>query len=144
VISFTVFTKWWYVLPVDGPDTMMAGFPLPYVSDGWHTSLSLQIFVIELLVDLLCYFLFWFIVVFCVDRFAIKIKLHKVVAIFLLSTAGLSIYSLFFVASISDNLVYLKRPFDAETLVTGYKFVWNENQRPDNFDFDEYERGKAK
>src|SRR5689334_21419761 len=89
VMSFAVFTEWWYVLIVDAPDTMMIGFPFPYACDAWYTSLALQIFVSELLIDLLVYFLFWFVIVFCIDRFLIKIKVPRIALILLFSFAGL-------------------------------------------------------
>jgi hypothetical protein len=144
VISFTVLTKWWYVLPVDAPDSMMLGFPLPYVCDGWGTSMSLQIFFFELLIDLLTYFSLWFVIVFCIDKFIFKIKLHKIVTILLLTTGGLFTCSLTYIASFHENLFYAKRNFDIDVLVTGYKFMWEGNTRPANFDFDEYYKRKNK
>ncbi len=61
IISFAVFTKWWFTVPVDAPDTMYWGFPFAFVGEGWHTSMSLQIFVMELIADLIFYFLFWYV-----------------------------------------------------------------------------------
>lgn len=144
IISFSVFTKWWYVLAIDSPDTMMIGFPLPYACDGWHTSLSLQIFTTELVIDLLTYFLFWFLIVFSIERFIVKINLSKAVTIMILSTTGLCILGLTLFAINPDNLFFVKRPFEIEVLKTGYKFVWDGNTRPENFDFDDYERSKRK
>jgi hypothetical protein len=131
VISFTVFTKWWYVLAVDAPDTMMIGFPLPYFCNGWHTSLSLQIFLTELFINLLTYLSFWFVVIFSIEKFLTKINLSKVVTLLLISTAGLCICGLTLFALNPDNLFYIKRPFDIEVLKTGYKFVWEVNPRPE-------------
>jgi hypothetical protein len=144
VISFTVVTKWWYVLPVDAPDSMMIGFPFPYVCDGWHTSMSLQIFFLELLIDLLIYFCFWFIIVFCVDKFIVKIKLYKVVSILLLTIGGLFTFCLTYIACMPDNLFYVKRNFDIDILATGHKFMWDGNPRPENFNFEEYHKKKNK
>jgi hypothetical protein len=138
----TIFTKWWYILPVDAPDSMMYGFPIPYSCNGWHTSLSYQIFIFEFLVDLLIHFAFWFVVAFIINRLIIKIRLHKIVVIALLSIAGLFAGGLILLASNSTNLFYLKRQFDIEILKTGYKFMWDGYSRPENFDFDEYERNK--
>lgn len=142
IISFTIFTKWWYVLPVDAPDTMMAGFPIIYVCSGWHTSLSLQIFITELFVDFLSYTGFWFIMIYSLNRYLLKIKLHKIITISLLSISGLFLIGMIFIGVNSNNLFYIKRPFDIEVLTTGYKFIWNGNTRPANFDFDEYEKNK--
>ena len=142
IISLTIFTKWWYILPVDAPDSMMYGFPIPYSCNGWHTSLSYQIFIFEFIVDLLIHFAFWFVVAFLINRLIIKIRLHKIIVIVLLSIAGLFAGGLILIASNSTNLFYFKRQFDIEILETGYRFMWDGYSRPENFDFDEYERNK--
>jgi hypothetical protein len=137
IISLTIFTKWWYILPVDAPESMMYGFPIPYSCNGWHTSLSYQIFIFEFLVDLLIHFAFWFVVAFLINRLIIKIRLNKIVVIVLLSIAGLFAGGLILVASNSTNLFYFKRKFDIEILKTGYRFMWDGYSRPENFDFEE-------
>jgi len=48
IIFFGAITKWRYVAVEDGPNEFLHGFPLPFMCRGWHTSLSLQIFVSEL------------------------------------------------------------------------------------------------
>jgi hypothetical protein len=145
LISFVLWTKWWmvYALPVDGPDIIMVGFPLTYAGDGWHTSMSLQIFYLELVIDLLTYFLFWFIVILIVDRFVVTIRPHRVVTIIMQSVAGACALGLIFIGSNSDNVHYFKRPYDIEVLDSGHKFHWEGNPRPLNFDYEEYERRKA-
>jgi hypothetical protein len=60
IISFAFFTKWWYALPVDAPDTMYWGFPFAYIGDGWGSSMTLQIFLIEFISDLLIISFFGF------------------------------------------------------------------------------------
>lgn len=144
LISFVLWTKWWmvYALPVDGPDIIMVGFPLTYAGDGWHASMSLQIFFIELAVDLLIYFLFWLLIVFLVDRFIVKIRLNRVATIVMQSIGGLFMLGLILIGANSDNLYYLKRPYDIEILDSGYKFYWDGNPRPENFDYKAYEKRK--
>ncbi len=68
VISFTLFTKWWSALPIDAPETTFIGFPFAYTGRGWHTSLSHQVFVVELIADITIYFSFWLLLIFCFDR----------------------------------------------------------------------------
>src|SRR6476620_9243134 len=130
VISFATFTKWWYALPVDAPDTMFTGFPFPFVCKGWHTSLSLQVFVTEFVADLLTYFLFWFVLMFCIDRFITKLKTHKVVTVSLWFLSGLIIAFSILLAANKDNLFYIKRPFGMKVMETGYQFGWQHKQRP--------------
>lgn len=136
VISFAIFTKWWYVLPVDAPDTLMSGFPLPFVCPGWHTSLSLQIFVGEWIIDFGVYFLFWFLLIYGIDRFLIRVQLPKLVTIGLLSIAGLVLVGTTLIASIHEKLWYTKRPFEMQVMTTGYKFIWQELERPDFKQYD--------
>jgi hypothetical protein len=146
LISFVVWTKWWmvYALPVDAPDIIMVGFPLTYAGDGWHTSLSLQIFFLELTVDLLTYFSFWFIVIWVIDRYVTEIRINRLVTTFLLVITGLIAAALIRIGADETNLYYLTRPYDIEVLDSGFKFYWDGNPRPDNFDYEEYERRKKK
>ncbi len=124
IISFATLTKWWHALPVDAQGTFLTGFPFPFVCDGWHTSMSLQIFVTEFFVDFFTYFLICFLFVLSIHRFWRKINPTKWVTIVLWVIAGPIIIGASFIAANPDNLVYLKRPFDMEVKKTGYTFVW--------------------
>lgn len=130
IISFLVFRKWWYVFPVDAPDSIMAGFPLPYVCDGWFTSMSNQFFVAELIIDLLIYFLFWFLLTLIINRF-VKIHFPKVLTIILMIISILFFSGALFIVSISENIFKIKREFDVEVKETGYNFIWQNTQRPE-------------
>jgi membrane-associated phospholipid phosphatase len=131
-----------YALPVDAPDIIMVGFPLTYAGDGWHTSLSLQIFFFELAIDLLTYFSFWFIVIWAIDKFLTKIRINRFVTALLLSITALIAVTLIRIGAHETNLYYINRPYDIEVLDSGYKFYWDGNPRPDNFDYEGYERRK--
>jgi hypothetical protein len=135
VLSFILFTKWWYTLPRDAPDTIFYGFPLPYVCDGWHTSLSLQFFCAPFLIDAICYFLFWFIIIFCIHRYCIRIIIPKTITALLLSFMCLSLGFSVFVISNKDNLFYWKKNFDMEIMTTGYKFLWQQQERSDYYKY---------
>lgn len=145
IISFALWTKWWmvYALQVEAPDIIMIGFPLAYAGDGWQTSMSLQIFFTELIIDLIAYFLFWCAVVFVLDKFIVKIQVSRIVGIVLQSIAVLFTMGLVLVGLRFENLYYLKRPFDMEVLDSGYKFYWEGNPRPDDFNYQEYEKTKT-
>jgi hypothetical protein len=135
VISFGIFTKWWYALPIDAPDTMFIGFPLAYRCPGWHTSLSLQIFVIEFLIDFLFYLSIWFAVIFCIDRFLTKVRPSKSITISLWTVSGLFIAFGALFAINRDNIYYVMRPFDMKVLETGYEFIWQYTERPDYYKY---------
>jgi hypothetical protein len=135
VISFATITKWWYAFPIDAPDTMYSGFPLPFIGDGWHTSMSLQIFILELFVDFLTYFLFWFLLVFCINKYLAQIKTYKVVTTVLWAISGIIILGTSYTASFPEHIFFLKRPYDMEIMETGYKCVWQETKRPDYYKY---------
>ena len=135
IISFATYTKWWYVLVVDGTDEILTGFPLPFVCRGWHTSGSLQIFMAEFLIDLLIYFLTWLSIIFCISRLLVKFNASKVLTILFYSLAALIVLATSFIASNSNNLFYLKRNFDIEIMETGYKFSWQDIERPDYYKY---------
>ena len=131
IFSFLIFTKWWYVIVIDGTDEIMYGFPLIYTCRGFATSMSYQFFVAELLIDLLTYFLFWLIIIYFLNRFLFTIRIHKVLAIILITVAlipaGFSIY----IMTWQNNLFLWKRDFQIKKMGTGYKFLWQEQVQPD-------------
>jgi len=139
IILFGTITKWWYVLPVDAPDTIMIGFPLAFVSDGWHTSMSLQIFVVELLVDFVVYFLVCFLFFFLVDRFLTKIKVPKFLTGLLWTFSTLIIAIAIWIASFPEQIIQTKRDWDMKVMETGYKLTWIYKDRPD---FSKYDANK--
>lgn len=130
IISFAFITKWWYTLPEDAPDTMYTGFPLAYSGAAWHTSLAYQIFLAEFLIDLFMYFLFWSILIYCIDRFWFTIKPSRKIAItgWSLSIVVIGFYALY--ATMGDNVYYFKRPYPMKVMESGYEFFWQHTQRP--------------
>lgn len=130
VITFSMYSKWWYVLPVDAPDTMMSGFPFIWIGEGWHTSMSLQIFVTEFILNLLVYFLFWSFIVFITDRFIFKMKVPKFLTILLYSITGVICLGALWIGTMPEQVYKTKRDFDIEVLATGYKFIWQQQDRP--------------
>jgi hypothetical protein len=129
IISFTIFTKWWHA-QVDDHQEILRGFPLPFVCPGWHTSLSLQIFVLELVLDIFVYFAFWFLMTFIATKTK-SFRMRKAVTISLLTTAGLCTMALILFAINPDNIYTATRPFEIEVKETGYRFVWQDQTRPD-------------
>jgi hypothetical protein len=131
VISFMIFTKWWYVFPDDAPDIILWGFPFPYAGDGFHTSMSLQIFAFELFIDFLIYFVFWFLIIFSINRFVIKINIRRILTITLLIIAGFVVIGSLFIICMPENILLVKRDFKVEIKETGYKFIWQNQAHPD-------------
>jgi hypothetical protein len=124
ILLFLFFTKWWYTIPVDAPETFFYGFPFPFVCNGWHTSGSLQIFFIELFADLLIYFILCFAVIFCIHKYIRHIKISRLpVAILYCIIIPLIVFHIW-IGSFKENIYYLKRDFDMQVYKTGYKFFW--------------------
>jgi hypothetical protein len=135
IISFIFFSKWWYVHVIDGSDEILTGFPLPYMCRGWHTSLSLQIFVLSLIIDLLTYFAFWCMLTFIIHQFIVKIKLNKILTIFLLIISGFLSVVMILIGSNSDNIYTLRMDFESEIHETGYKFIWEKEPQHDYYKY---------
>jgi hypothetical protein len=140
IISFYIFTKWWYILPVDAPDSIFYGFPFPFIGDGWFTSGSLQIFIFELVSDLLIYFIIWFTIIYCCKKYLRLKNIPKLLTATLLSLMTLIITYAIWVASYETVFLY-KRDFDMEIMETGFKFIWQDQTRPD---FNNYHPQKSK
>lgn len=139
IISFGTITKWWYVLPVDAPDTMMIGFPFAFVGDGWFTSMSLQFFVIEFITDFIIYFLFWLLIALLIKRHLARIIIPKVLTGITWTLAILTSVFWLVIFTIREKHIEARRDWDMQVLVTGYKFTWTNQDRPD---FAKYDPGK--
>jgi len=135
IIVFAFITKWWYVLVIDGTDVILTGFPLPFVCPGFHTSMSLQIFILEFVVDLLTYFIAIFLLIFFIDKFIMKIKVHRAMTIALYGLCGLIMSVSGLLAADSNNLFFLSRPFDIEIMDSGYQFTWQKLAHPDYYKY---------
>jgi hypothetical protein len=126
IISFALITKWWYALPTDAPGTIYYGFPFPFVANGWHTSMSLQIFLAEMVLDFLLYFFIWLILVYCIHNYLLEIEPSKIRTIVFWSLATIIIVAIAFIASSPDHLIYLRRPDAMEIKESGLKFLWQQ------------------
>jgi hypothetical protein len=131
IISFSIFTKWWYVLPVDAPKTMMWGFPFIWLSEGWHTSMSLQIFMSAWIADFALYFLFWFSLVFLLHRFVVEISVRKIIVIVLMVLSGLFCLLGLAVGMMPEHVYKFKRDVDIEVLASGFCLLWEHQEKPE-------------
>lgn len=130
IILFFSVTKWWFVLPVDAPDTMMWGFPLPCYSEGWYTSGSLQFFIGEGILDLFIYYLISLILILIVSKLFPYWHPKKWLTVLLQVIAGVYLAMAAYVMCLHENLFYINRTFDTEVIQSGYKFIWQFIPRP--------------
>ena len=131
ITSMLIFTKWWYVLPVDGPDVLFWGFPFAFIGEGFHTSMSFQLFLVDLFIDILCYTIFWLIVFLIIKKkwptFTISKWMYRIVW----ALAIVLVLSSCFIVSISNPIFKSKRNYDWQIMTSGYKFIWQSTPRPD-------------
>ena len=104
IISFIVFTKWWYVSVVDTPNSIMIGFPLAYSCNAWHTSMSQQFFLLEFIFDFLVYLMFWTILFFGFDKLILEINTTKIVNRILILISSLLMTASLILVFMPENL----------------------------------------
>ncbi len=130
IISFSVFTKWWFTVPVDAPDTMYWGFPFAFVGEGWHTSMSIQFFVMELIADLIFYFLFWY-VCFRLLRKKLYNLGNKILQSITWTLAAIITIVAILIVIISNPVIHVKRTYEWQLISSGYQFIWQAKPRPE-------------
>ncbi|WP_412986499.1 hypothetical protein [Pontimicrobium sp. IMCC45349] len=117
IISFIVFTKWWYGLVIDGKDVVFYGFPFIYKCEGFHTSLSTQYFLFEMLTNFLCYFIFWLIVVSVLIR---KINIPKLISKVFWVGFGVLFLGFIYLSNDLDDRYLIMRDFDVKIFDSGF------------------------
>jgi hypothetical protein len=129
IILFGTVTKWRYVYVEDGLDDFMYGFPMTFICSGWHTSMSLQIFVIEMIFDFFVYFSFCLTIITLIDRFIKLVTIKKSFKFGLYGLALLTIILYGLVFSNPDNIFEMKRDFKYKEIRNGYKFILQQDKR---------------
>ena len=129
IILFGTITKWRYVSVEVGTYDFLYGFPLTFICSGWHTSMALQIFILELIFDFLFYFIFCFSIITLTDKFIKPIVLKNFIIFGLYGVATLMLLLYGIVFSNPDNIFELNRDFNYKEIQTGYKFVWQQDKR---------------
>lgn len=126
IISMFLITKWWFALPVDGPNKLYWGFPFAFLGEGFHTSMSFQFFTLEFVVDFLFYFVAWGFLFYLSTKITQAITLSKQILRIVWSLALLLVIGFVILLSTSNPIFHLKRDYDWKLLQTGYKFLWQE------------------
>lgn len=129
IILFGTITKWRYVKVDDGSDDFLYGYPFPFICNGWHTSMSLQIFITELIIDFLVYFLFCLTIVFLIDKLIKPVIVKKYFKVVLYGLTSLTILLYGIVFMNPYNLFHLKKDFKFQEIRSGYKFLWQQDKR---------------
>lgn len=124
-------TKWWFALPVDGPDKIYWGFPFAFMGEGFHTSMSFQFFLTEFILDFGVYLSFWLVLFFLVSLCVHKINIPKITVkiVWFLSLILIAIFSM--MLSFSNPVFKAKRDYNWHLMKTGTVFLWQTTPRPD-------------
>jgi len=136
IISFAIFTKWWYVLPVDGTDEIMFGFPLIYEYPCCN-SMEFMVISSHFIIDILVYFVFWLVIVFVVNKYLFEIKLPKFLTIPLWIISILHLLFMSYIYYEFGHFKWTEGHFwkKKEIMETGYRFIWEEIERPDYYKY---------
>lgn len=131
LVSMFLLTKWWFALPVDGPDKMYWGFPIAFMGEGFHTSMSYQFFIIEFIANFAAYFSFWMLLSLLINKRVLNFKLPSLVSKIIWSLTLLLCIGFGALISTSNPIFHIKRPYDWKIIETGAVFIWQYTPRPD-------------
>lgn len=129
IIFFGIIVHWRYVSVEDGANEFLYGFPLAFMCRGWHTSLSLQIFVSELVFNFLVYFTVLLIAMLLINRYLKPIIVKKSLKFGLYAIAILTVLFYGFLFSNPNNIFKTKRDFNYKEIRSGVKFLWQKDKR---------------
>lgn len=131
IISMFIITKWWYALPADGPDKLFWGFPLAFMGEGFHTSMSLQFFVLEFLADFVVYFTVIFLLVVAFTKWFPAFQISKMFTKTVWVLTFILLIGFGFIVTTSTPIFKIKRDYDWKVLQTGSVYFWQKTPRPD-------------
>jgi hypothetical protein len=134
LISMLLLTKWWFALPIDGPDNLYWGFPFACMGKGFHTSMSYQFFILEFIANFIAYFAFVLIVSLLVTKWKPKFKLPSILSKMMITIALFLCIGFVGILSISNPIFHFKRPYDWKILETGAVFIWQNTPRPERIE----------
>jgi hypothetical protein len=129
VILFSLVGKWWYVQVIDGQDEVMYGFPFAYTTRGFGSSMTVQYFMLELVMDFLIYFAVILGLVFVCRKLIFQLKRQR------LLTSPLMAISIVFMTFhgyrlfMRENYFDLKRDFDVIAIAQGIDWAWRKHDR---------------
>lgn len=125
-----IITKWWYAISVDGPDKLYWGFPFAFMGEGFHTSMSLQFFVLEFLADFMVYFTVIFMLIFVITKWYPSFKISKILTKTVWALTIILLIGFGFIVTTSNPIFRIKRNYDWKVLQTGSVYIWQKTSRP--------------
>lgn len=131
VLLFFVWTKWWYVLPEDGPDKLFWGFPFAFMGEGFHTSMSFQFFVLPFVADFMIYLSVTWLLLFILKKLRPSFVMPGYITkacwtLSVIMTLGMSVW-----LYVSDTVFHINRPYRWQVMTSGAVFIWQNTAYPD-------------
>jgi len=105
---------------VDGGPDRLYGFPFPYITNNFGCTGCYEIYITNLLADLLVYFIFVLLVFMVLEKLGVRLKTHWVPTIFGLLVSFMWI--LFFIIMAQDSTFKIKNDLDYKTTHTELGF----------------------
>jgi hypothetical protein len=135
-VSYFIFDKWWYVEIIDGgPDELVYGFPLISCSPSLATSLEWNYYVLETTTNIVVYFLFWFAIVFLINRFIKPVSISNLLErIFYVLLSLCSLAFIYFSIELNSTF-YFRRNIDITIMDKGYKWIWQDRPQLDYYKY---------
>ncbi|MEO7213289.1 hypothetical protein [Mucilaginibacter sp.] len=112
IISFSLITMRSIAFVDDIGSIDFIGFPFLYTCKGFHTSMSQQLFLLPLLVDLVVYLLIWFALFLILNKFVDINKAPRFIPLTLILLATVFFAINILLAHNPDNIFILKRDFE--------------------------------
>jgi hypothetical protein len=130
-LSYLLVDKWWYGDIADGPDVVAHGFPLISNAPSIDSSMEIVYFVPETIINISCYFIFWLVLVFIINRWVIGIWLPSVVA--KVANGALLVWLFYFTwLSITYHTSFSwNHEQDMTILDSGFEWSWQDAPLPD-------------
>lgn len=143
ILSFSFIDKWRFNIIENGSGyDFFSGFPLVYNCPGWHTSLSLQIFILELILNVVFHITFWSII-FLLIRKRIK-KINKIISTIFIVISYIILALNILILLNPDNVFELTNPYETKTLKVGYSTIFYNTEKPDISEFISIQKKKIR
>lgn len=115
LVVFRIITKWEFVQVQDHTKEFLFGFPFAYKCKGFHTSLSKQYFMLEMIANFLIYFIIITLIIVGINR-VWKLKIRtRLSQIFWIGFCAY-ILGFWYLSSETSDQFYWKRDFKITTL----------------------------
>lgn len=135
VIFFFSIKRWTYALVIDAPATILNGFPFISSAEAWHTSMAIQIFILEFISNFFIFLTLIFLIIYLVHKIFKITQINKwiyiplwiiTIPILILAPIGVLIF---------DDIIFTNRNFEIQILDQNYYLNWKGHKKPELKDY---------